>query len=65
MISEGSDDQHMPQRRLCPPYIVKYLPWYLNINDRESLPEDVLYYLEHSIDSDLFKEYVGISSEAT
>jgi len=63
-LSERVEGWHTPHRRLCPPYVVKYRPWYLDLEDRGSLPEDVLYYLEHSA-NDLFVEYMEAVSEAT
>lgn len=45
-LSERSEGWYTPQRRLCPPYVVKYRPWYLDFDG--VLPQDVAYYLEHA-----------------
>ena len=56
-LSARFDHLHTPQRRLCPPYVVRYLPWYLNLEDIDSIPEDALYYLEHATGV-LFEQYM-------
>lgn len=64
-LSEKLEDWHTPHKRLCPPYLVRYRPWYLDFENWESIHKDVLYYLEHSVDDGLFWEYTELVNEAT